>query len=220
MAGIGAGAVNGLMITRGGLPPFIATLGMMSVARGGALLLSDGRPISGFPDPLRVIATGNLLGVPAPVVLMLVLYFVAYLVLTRTVVGRYMYAIGGNEEATVLAGVDVRFHKTVVYAVSGLSAAVCAVLLVARLDSAQPIAGIGYELDAIAAVVIGGTSLLGGSGSVIGTLIGALIMSVLRNGLNLLGVSSYLQQVAIGTVIIVAVLIDMALRRRIQRSTR
>jgi len=220
LAGVAAGAVNGLMITRGRLPPFIATLGMMSVARGGALMLSDGRPISGFPDPLRVIATGNLLGVPAPVVLLLALYFVAYLVLTRTVVGRYIYAIGGNEEATVLAGVDVRFHKTVVYAISGLSAAVCAVLLVARLDSAQPIAGIGYELDAIAAVVIGGTSLLGGSGSVIGTLIGALIMSVLRNGLNLLGVSSYLQQVAIGAVIIVAVLIDMALRRRVQRSIR
>lgn len=220
LAGVVAGAVNGLMITRGGLPPFIATLGMMSVARGAALLLSDGRPISGFPAPLRVIATGNLLGVPAPVVLMLVSYVVAYLVLSRTVVGRYVYAIGGNEEATVLAGVDVRFHKTMVYAISGLSAAVCSVILVARLDSAQPIAGMGYELDAIAAVVIGGTSLLGGSGSVIGTLIGALIMSVLRNGLNLLGVSSYLQQVAIGTVIIVAVLIDMALRRRVLHSTR
>jgi ribose transport system permease protein len=139
-------------------------------------------------------------------------------VLTRTVLGRYMYAIGGNEEATALAGVHVRFYKTLVYAISGLSAGLCAILLVARLNSAQPIAGIGYELDAIAAVVIGGTSLLGGSGSVIGTLIGALIMSVLRNGLNLLGVSSYLQQVAIGVVIIVAVLIDMALRRRVQRS--
>ena len=220
LAGIGAGVVNGLIITRGGVPPFIATLGMMSVARGGALMLSDGRPISGFPDSLRVIATGHVFGVPAPVVLMLTLYLVAYIVLTRTVAGRYLYAIGGNEQATALAGVDVRFHKTVVYALSGLSAAVCAMLLLARLNSAQPIAGIGYELDAIAAVVIGGTSLLGGSGSVIGTLIGALIMSVLRNGLNLLGVSSYLQQVAIGTVIIVAVLIDMALRRRVQRSLR
>ncbi len=218
LAGVVAGTLNGLMITRGPLPPFIATLGMMSVARGAALMLSDGRPISGFPDGLRVLATERVLGVPGPVVLMLVLYFVAYLVLTRTVFGRYMYAIGGNEEATALAGIDVRLWKMVVYAISGLSAGVCAMLLVARLNSAQPIAGIGYELDAIAAVVIGGTSLLGGSGSVIGTLIGALIMSVLRNGLNLLGVSSYLQQVAIGVVIIVAVLIDMALRRRVQRS--
>ncbi|MES3035454.1 MAG: ABC transporter permease [Gemmatimonadota bacterium] len=220
LAGAAAGMLNGLMITLGKLPPFIATLGMMSVARGGALMLSDGRPISGFPNSLRVVATGDVLGVPAPVMLMLALYAVAYVVLTRTVAGRYVYAIGGNEEATKLAGVQVRLHKTVVYAISGLSAAVCAMLLVARLDSAQPIAGMGYELDAIAAVVIGGTSLLGGTGSVIGTLIGALIMSVLRNGLNLLGVSSYLQQVAIGAVIIVAVLIDMALRRRVQRPSR
>jgi ribose transport system permease protein len=220
LAGIVAGALNGLMITRGPLPPFIATLGMMSVARGAALMLSDGRPISGFPEGLRALATSDVFGMPAPVVMMLALYLLAYLVLTRTVFGRYMYAIGGNEEATALAGVKVRLWKTVVYAISGLSAGVCAVLLVARLNSAQPIAGIGYELDAIAAVVIGGTSLLGGSGSVIGTLIGALIMSVLRNGLNLLGVSSYLQQVAIGVVIIAAVLIDMALRRRVQRSSR
>ena len=220
LTGTAAGVLNGLMITLGKLPPFIATLGMMSVARGGALMLSDGRPISGFPEAIRAMATGNVAGVPVPVVMMVVLYAVAYVVLTRTVAGRYVYAIGGNEEATKLAGVKVRFHKTVVYAVSGLSAAVCALLLVARLNSAQPIAGMGYELDAIAAVVIGGTSLLGGSGSVIGTLIGALIMSVLRNGLNLLGVSSYLQQVAIGAVIIVAVLIDMALRRRVQRPSR
>jgi ribose transport system permease protein len=215
-----AGAANGLMITRGPLPPFIATLGMMSVARGAALMLSDGRPISGFPEGLRALATGRLLGVPGPVLLMLSLYLLAYVGLTRTVAGRYLYAIGGNEEATALAGVNVRLWKMVVYAISGVSAGICALLLVARLNSAQPIAGIGYELDAIAAVVIGGTSLLGGSGSVIGTLIGALIMSVLRNGLNLLGVSSYLQQVAIGLVIIAAVLIDMALRRRLQRSTR
>ncbi len=220
VAGGAAGALNGLMITRGSLPPFIATLGMMSVARGAALMLSDGRPISGFPDGLRALATERVFGVPGPVMLMLALYALAYLVLTRTVLGRYMYAIGGNEEATALAGVNVKLWKTVVYAISGVSAGLCAVLLVARLNSAQPIAGIGYELDAIAAVVIGGTSLLGGSGSVIGTLIGALIMSVLRNGLNLLGVSSYLQQVAIGVVIITAVLIDMALRRRVQRSTR
>ena len=220
LTGVVSGGVNGLMITRGKLPPFIATLGMMSVARGAALMISDGRPISGFPATLRVLATGEPLGVPAPVLLMLVLYAVAYLVLTRTVLGRYLYAIGGNEEATALAGVNVRLYKTLVYAISGLSAAVCATLLVARLNSAQPTAGIGYELDAIAAVVIGGTSLLGGSGSVIGTLIGALIMSVLRNGLNLLGVSSYLQQVAIGVVIIAAVLIDMALRRRVQRTPR
>jgi ribose transport system permease protein len=203
-----------VLITFGRLPPFIATLGMMSVARGLALIVSGGRPISGFSPAFREMATGNLLGVPAPVILMVLLYVVAHFILTRTILGRYTYAIGGNEEATALSGINVRLYKSAVYAISGLLSAVTSLLLVARLDSAQPIAGINYELDAIAAVVIGGASLLGGSGSVTGTLIGALIMSVLRNGLNLLGVSSYVQQIAIGAVIIVAVLVDMALRRR------
>jgi len=134
--------------------------------------------------------------------------------LTRTKFGRYTYAIGGNEEATRLSGVNVKFHKTFVYALSGLTSAIAAVLLTARLNSAQPIAGIMYELDAIAATVIGGTSLLGGEGTLSGTLIGALIMGVLRNGLNLLGVSSYLQQIIIGSVIIVAVLLDTILKKQ------
>jgi ribose transport system permease protein len=219
LVGTLCGSVNGALITIGRLPPFIATLGMMSVARGVALLLSDGRPISGFPSGFRTLATGSVAGIPAPVIIMLVLYGAAHFVLTRVTLGRYAYAIGGNEEATALSGINVRFYKTVVYCIAGFVSALASLLLVARLNSAQPIAGISYELDAIAAVVIGGTSLLGGSGSVVGTLIGALIMSVLRNGLNLLGVSSYLQQVAIGTVIVVAVLVDMALRRRASLST-
>lgn len=214
IAGTLCGAVNGLLITIGRLPPFIATLGMMSVARGFALMLSDGRPISGFSASFRVLATGSVAGVPLPVVIMLVLYGAAHFVLTRVTFGRYVYAIGGNEEAATLSGVNVRVCKTAVYCIAGFVSALASLLLVARLNSAQPIAGISYELDAIAAVVIGGSSLLGGSGSVVGTLIGALIMSVLRNGLNLLGVSSFVQQVAIGTVIVVAVLVDMALRRR------
>jgi len=220
LVGVAAGIANGLMITMGKLPPFIATLGMMSVARGLALLLTDGRPISGFPDALRALATERVLGISGPVWCMLGLFAVAHLVLTRSVLGRYIYAIGGNEEATAMSGVNVQRYKTIAYAISGLSASLCAVLLVARLNSAQPIAGIGYELDAIAAVVIGGTSLLGGSGSVVGTLIGTLILSVLRNGLNLLGVSSYLQQVTIGVVIVAAVLVDMELHRRAQRRSR
>jgi ribose transport system permease protein len=217
--GLVCGVVNGALITVGRLPPFIATLGMMSVARGGALMLAGGRPISGFPESFRALATGHLLGVPLPVVLMLAVYALAHLTLTRTVLGRYTYAIGGNEEAATLSGVNVRAYKTAVYGLSGLLSATTALLLVARLNSAQPIAGIMYELDAIAAVVIGGASLLGGAGSVIGTLVGALIMGVLRNGLNLLGVSSYVQQVAIGAVIIVAVLVDVALRRRARLPT-
>ena len=211
------GLLNGLLITRGGLPPFIATLGMMSIARGVALLFTDGRPISGFSAGFREISTGRPLMIPAPVLVMIVVYVTAHFVLTRTTFGRYVYAIGGNEEATRLSGVRVGFHKTMVYVVSGVTSAVAAVTLTARLNSAQPIAGMMYELDAIAATVIGGTSLLGGSGTLVGTLIGALIMGVLRNGLNLLGISSFLQQVVIGGVIIAAVLVDSLLNARSQR---
>ncbi len=213
-AGSLCGVVNGLLVTAGRLPPFIATLGMMSVARGAALVLSDGRPISGFGEGVRAVATGRVAGVPIAVLVMLMTYLLAHVVLARTVLGRYTYAVGGNEQAAALSGVNVRAVKITVYVISGFASALTSLLLVARLNSAQPIAGMSYELDAIAAVVIGGASLLGGAGSVGGTLVGALIMAVLRNGLNLLGVSSYVQQVAIGTVIVLAVLIDMALRRR------
>jgi len=214
VTGTVCGLVNGLLITLGRLPPFIATLGMMSVARGTALMYTGGRPISGFSENFRWLATGEVLRVPIPVIVMIGIYAIAFFVLTRTKLGRYTYAIGGNEEATHLSGVNVRFYKIVVYGLAGLFSGLAAILLTARLNSAQPIAGMMYELDAIAATVIGGTSLLGGEGNVLGTLIGALIMAVLRNGLNLLGVSSFLQQVVIGSVIIVAVLIDMALKRR------
>jgi ribose/xylose/arabinose/galactoside ABC-type transport system permease subunit len=147
------------------------------------------------------------------VIVMVEVYVCAHIVLTRTTFGRYVYAIGGNEEATRLSGVAVRFHKTAIYCVAGLMSAVAAIVLTARLNSAQPIAGMMYELDAIAATVIGGTSLMGGEGSLGGTLVGALIMGVLRNGLNLLGVSSFVQQIVIGAVIVVAVLVDTLLKR-------
>jgi ribose transport system permease protein len=212
--GTGCGLLNGALITIGRLPPFIATLGMMSVARGAALLLAEGRPISGFGDGFRAIATERVLAIPAPVLITIVIYAVAHFVLTRTVFGRVTYAIGGNEEAARLSGVPVRAYKTAVYGVAGLASAAAAVVLTARLNSAQPTAGTMYELDAIAATVIGGSSLLGGEGSLTGTLIGALIMGVLRNGLNLLNVSSFVQQVVIGVVIIGAVLVDMGLKRR------
>jgi len=212
--GLLSGVVNGLLITIGRLPPFIATLGMMSVARGAALMFTEGRPISGFSESFRSIATGEILRIPAPVVIMIVVYLIAHFVLKRTKLGRYTYAIGGNEEAALLSGINVRLNKTMVYGIAGVLSGLAAILLTARLNSAQPIAGMSYELDAIAATVIGGTSLLGGEGTVLGTLIGALIMAVLRNGLNLLSVSSFFQQVVIGSVIIFAVLIDMALKRR------
>jgi ribose/xylose/arabinose/galactoside ABC-type transport system permease subunit len=213
-AGTACGIGNGALISWGGLPPFIVTLGTMSIARGAALLFTEGRPVSGFDASFRVLATGRVGFVPAPVVAMAIVYAAAHFVLTRTTFGRYVYAIGGNEEATRLSGVAVRFHKTMIYGVSGLMAAIAAVMLTARLNSAQPIAGINYELDAIAATVIGGTSLMGGEGTLGGTLVGALIMGVLRNGLNLLGVSSFLQQIVIGGVIVVAVLLDTVLKRK------
>jgi ribose/xylose/arabinose/galactoside ABC-type transport system permease subunit len=214
VVGVSCGLVNGLLVTYGRLPPFIATLGMMSVARGAALMVAEGRPISGFSEGFRALAAGRVLMIPAPVVITGIIYAVAHFVLSRTVFGRAAYAIGGNEEAARLSGVQVRFHKTAIYGVAGLTSAAASVILSARLNSAQPTAGTMYELDAIAATVIGGTSLLGGEGTLMGALIGALIMGVLRNGLNLLNVSSFFQQVVIGVVIIVAVLIDMSLKRR------
>ncbi len=212
--GSACGLANGLLVTAGRLPPFIATLGMMSVARGLALMWAEGRPISGFDEGFRVIATGRIAMVPASALVMLGVYAIGQVVLSRTVFGRHVYAIGGNEEASRLSGVPVYREKAAVYALSGACAGLASIVLTARLNSAQPTAGVMYELDAIAATVIGGTSLLGGQGTLGGALIGALIMGVLRNGLNLLNVSAFFQQVVIGAVIIVAVLVDTALKRR------
>jgi len=212
--GLLCGLGNGLLISWGALPSFIVTLGTMSIARGAALLFTEGRPISGFSEQFRLLATGRVGFVPMPVIVTVIIYLAAQFVLTRTTFGRYVYAIGGNEEASRLSGVSIRFHKTGIYGVSGLTSALAAIILTARLNSAQPIAGMMYELDAIAATVIGGTSLMGGEGTLGGTLVGALIMGVLRNGLNLLGVSSFLQQIVIGGVIVVAVLVDTVLKRK------
>lgn len=213
--GAAAGLVSGALVAYGRLPAFIATLAMLSVGRGLALVISGGSPIA-FPSSLGGL--GGTLGgrLPVPVLVLAATGAVAALVLARTYTGRAMFAIGGNEEAARLSGIDVRRRKLVIYALSGLFAAVAGIVLAARLTSAQPQAAVGYELDAIAAVVIGGASLSGGSGKVSGTLIGALILAVLRNGLNLLSVSAFWQQVATGLVIALAVLLD-TLRRRSAR---
>ncbi|MEU5597415.1 substrate-binding domain-containing protein [Streptomyces sp. NPDC020298] len=210
--GMAAGLVNGFLIAYGKLPPFIATLAMLSVARGLSLVISEGSPIP-FPDSVSHL--GDTLGgwLPVPVLVMVVMGLIAAFVLGRTYIGRSMYAIGGNEEAARLSGLRVKKQKLAIYAFSGLFAAVAGVVLAARLSSAQPQAADGYELDAIAAVVIGGASLAGGTGKASGTLIGALILAVLRNGLNLLNVSAFWQQVVIGVVIALAVLLD-TLRRK------
>ncbi len=214
VVGLLSGSVNGLLITYGRLPPFISTLGMMSIARGAARLITGSRPISGFSESFRGFATAEVFHIPLPIIIMLGVYFIAHFLLTRTKLGRYTYAIGGNEEAAVLSGVNVKAYKIAVYSLCGMLSGLAAILLTARLNSAGPNAGIMYELDAIAATVIGGTSLMGGEGTIFGTLIGALIMGVLRNGLNLLGISSYIQDIVIGSVIVLAVLLDMALKKR------
>ncbi|MEU9380747.1 substrate-binding domain-containing protein [Streptomyces sp. NPDC048279] len=210
--GIAAGLVNGFLIAYGKLPPFIATLALLSVGRGLALVISDGSPIA---FPASVSHLGDTLGgwLPVPVLVMVVMGLIAAFVLGRTYIGRSMYAIGGNEEAARLSGLRVNKQKLAIYALSGLFAAVAGIVLASRLSSAQPQAANGYELDAIAAVVIGGASLAGGTGKASGTLIGALILAVLRNGLNLLNVSAFWQQVVIGVVIALAVLLDTVRRK-------
>ncbi|RPE43744.1 monosaccharide ABC transporter substrate-binding protein (CUT2 family) [Streptomyces sp. Ag109_O5-1] len=212
LTGIAAGLVNGFLIAYGKLPSFIATLAMLSVARGLSLVISGGSPIA-FPDSVSHL--GDTLGgwLPVPVLVMIVMGLVAAFVLGRTYIGRSMYAIGGNEEAARLSGLRVSRQKLAIYALTGLFAAVAGIVLAARLASAQPQAANGYELDAIAAVVIGGASLAGGTGKASGTLIGALILAVLRNGLNLLNVSAFWQQVVIGVVIALAVLLDTVRRK-------
>lgn len=210
--GTAAGLVSGALVAYGKLPPFIATLAMLSVGRGLSLVLSDGSPIS---LPNSVSRLGDSVGgwLPVPVLIMVGMGLITAVILRWTFAGRAMYAIGGNEEAARLSGIRVKRHKLGVYALSGLFAAVAGVILASRLASAQPQAAQGYELDAIAAVVIGGASLAGGVGTASGTFIGALILAVLRNGLNLLSVSAFWQQVVIGGVIALAVLFDTARRR-------
>ncbi|NDL56933.1 ABC transporter permease [Phytoactinopolyspora mesophila] len=209
-----AGFISGLMITVGKLPPFIATLAMLSMARGLALVISDGQPISGYPDWFRNITRYQLFGVlPLSVLLVVVLFLLGAAYLRYRPSGRALYAIGGNEEVARLSGLKVQREKLKVYTAAGALAGLGGLILLSRLDSAQPTAGAGLELDVIAAVVIGGASLAGGRGSVSGTLVGALIIGFLRNGLNLLDVSAFWQQVIIGAVIAIAVMTD-TLRRR------
>jgi ribose transport system permease protein len=212
--GVALGMANGLLLTKLRLPhPFIPTLGMMNVARGLAFVISGGFPISELPEGFRFWGAGTIAFIPVPVILIVVVYSLFHIFLTRTTLGRDVYAIGGNKQAAMLSGIPVDRRLTMVYALSGGLAAVGAVVLAARLNSGFPLAGDGAELDAIAAVIIGGASFFGGVGTVWGTLIGALIMGVLRNGLTLLNVSPNWQKVVIGAVIVAAVWIDV-LRQR------
>jgi ribose transport system permease protein len=202
------GFFNGVMVTKFKVPPFVATLAMLTIARGLTMLYTNGYPITGLGDDFAFLGTGWFLGMPMPVwvALIIILFFLFFIRKSKT--GRYIYAIGGNERATLLSGINIKKVKIAVYTLTGVLCAVAGLLVTARLDSAQPNAGSGYELDSIAAVVIGGTSLSGGKGTIIGTVIGALIIGVLNNGLVLLDVSPFWQQVIKGLVILMAVVLD------------
>ncbi|WP_091774018.1 ABC transporter permease subunit [Piscibacillus halophilus] len=210
IAGAVMGAFNGVIIAKGNVAPFIATLATMTIFRGLTLVYTDGRPITGFTDSVAfdMIGKGYFFGIPVPVIMMFVIFAILLFVLKKTVFGRHVYALGGNEEASILSGVKVNRVKIWVYSLTGALSALAGIILTSRLGSAAPNAGFTYELDAIAAVVLGGTSLSGGRGWIFGTLIGALIIGVLNNGLNLLGVSSNYQQIVKGGVILLAVLLD------------
>ncbi len=206
--GMFLGWFNGQMITRVRIPPFVATLGMLSIARGLTMLWTKGFPITGLGDDFAMLGTRSVLGVPTPVWIAAGLVAIFVLMTKKTRLGRYIYAVGGNEQTAKLSGLNVNRIKIVIYTLAGALSAVAGLLMTSRLDSAQPNAGMGYELDSIAAVVIGGTSLSGGRGTILGTVIGCLIIGVLNSGLVLLNVSPFWQQVVKGGVILVAVAID------------
>lgn len=214
MIGAGLGAINGVLSVYGKLPPFVATLAMLGVARGMTLVYTQGKPISGLDPSFTFIGSGKLGAFPMPVIIWLVVLIIVFLVLRYTKFGLYIYAIGGNEETARLAGIPTNIIKISVYAISGGLASMTGILLTARLWSAQPQMASGLELDAIAASVLGGVSLFGGVGSVVGACIGALIVGMLGNGLNLLRIPSYFQQVIKGVVFIIAVILDMFAKRK------
>lgn len=202
------GAFNGLMITKGKLAPFIVTMVTMTMARGAAQLFTKGRPVSGLLPSFDVLGAGFLFGIPIPIYILALVVVITWFMLSRTRNGRYLYAVGGNEQAAVASGIKVSRVKLTAYIFSGVMAALVGIIMTARLNSASPVLGNGYELDAIAAAVIGGTSMTGGKGKVVAVLVGALIIGTISNGLDILNVSAYWQQIIKGIIILVAVLID------------
>lgn len=199
------GFINGITVAYIHLPAFIATLAMMSIARGVALVVTNAIPIYNLPESFLFLGSGFLWGIPTPIYVMIGLYFILDFILRKTKFGRYIYAIGGNEEATRLSGINIKRYKLLVFVVGGICTGVAGILFTARLGSGQPTAGVGYELDAITAAILGGTNLFGGSGNLIGTLIGAFVMGVINNGQALLNISSYVQNIVRGIIVILAV---------------
>ena len=217
LTGVVVGSINGFLIAFAGLPPFIVTLGMLGIAQGLALLISNGRSLYGFPDSFEVYGGGSIFSIPVPVLIFLAFALAMTFVFYQTRLGRYAFTIGGNEEATRRAGINVRAYKLAFYAVVGGTAGLASIVLAARINSAHPGIGFGYELDAIAAVVIGGGSLMGGRGTVFGAVMGALIMSAIRFGLNVMAMSPFIQQIVVGVILIAAVYVDTLRVRKTRR---
>ncbi|WP_253073619.1 ABC transporter permease [Sodalis ligni] len=207
------GAINGACVAYARMPPIIVTLASMSVARGLALIYTGGYPVSGLPGPFAFFGRGEVMGIQVPILIMAGIYIIAYAMLNHMSFGRYVYAIGGNEEAARLSGIRITRYKLLVYIISGITAALAGLVLTSRLMSGQPNAGEGFELDAIAAVVLGGTAITGGKGAIIGTLVGAMMLGILNNGLNLMGVSPYVQNVIKGGIILAAIYISSEKRK-------
>lgn len=214
VVGIVIGLINGLLISKGKLQAFIATLATMTIFRGATLVFTNGTPISKLPEKFVEIGNGKLGFIPIPVIITVIVLVIAIYVLTQTRFGRYLYALGGNEDSARLSGINTTKIKTLVYVISGFASSIAGVIIASRIGSASPNAGTGFELDAIAAVVIGGTSLAGGEGRITGTIIGALIIGVLNNGLNLMNVSPFYQSIVKGLVILIAVLLDKKSRKK------
>jgi ribose/xylose/arabinose/galactoside ABC-type transport system permease subunit len=208
LVGLACGGVNGFLIARWRVAPFIVTLGMMTAARGMTMVYTNGRPVINLSDGYNYVGGGYIAGIPLPVIILVLVALIGFFILNYTKFGRHVYAVGGNEHSANVSGVRIKPVKIAVYCIVGLAAGLAGIVLSSRVMAGSPVLGTGYELDAIAAVVIGGTSLFGGVGSIVGTLIGVLIIGTMNNGLDLLNVSSYYQQVAKGVIIVLAVLLD------------
>lgn len=206
--GIAVGLINGILVAKTGLPPFIVTLGMFTTVRGLALLYSDGRPVNSLSKDFIFIGSGTVLGIPVPIIILFVILVITHILLNNSQLGRHIYALGGNEQAAIISGINVNKVKIFCYTYAGFLAALSGLILTGRIASGQPGLGVGYELDAIAAAVIGGTSLSGGIGTVFGTISGALVIGVINNGMDLLNINMYWQQITKGLIIILAVLLD------------
>lgn len=212
--GLGVGLFNGVVVAHFRVPPFVATLAMLTICRGLAFVLSGGRSIGNLPESFNLVGRERVLGLPLPVILMALVFAAGWFLLRRTVIGRYIYAVGGNRKATFFAGVDTKRVIVLTYVINGLLVGLAGFVLASRLGAGVPNSGIQYELDVIAAVVVGGTSLTGGQGSVVGTFWGAVFIGVLNNGLNLFGVDPYMQKIALGVVLLLAVFADQAGKTR------